>query len=102
MNFDMGFLFNSVTAWLGIAGMGVITLIVLSYVFPKLRVTLLGAAAVLGTAALIYAKGGRDRANADAARRNKAAEKVKREYEKIDSRADTPSTAVKRMRDGGY
>lgn len=62
------FIFGTIWGWIGTAGVVVIICVAVGYFFPPLRVIAIEIAAVVISAASIYAKGNRD----EAAKWNKA------------------------------
>jgi len=67
----LDFIFHSVAAQIGLAGVAIIALVAVAYFFPPFRRMAIGAAGLILAAATIYAKGARDEKRAW----NKATEK---------------------------
>ncbi len=98
----MDFLFNTVWGWLGIAGVIAVGCGLVAWFLPPFRRLAIEVAAVALSAAAIYAKATRDRANLEAKRKEEAVAKARKEYADIEARPDTPNDVSKRLRDGGF
>lgn len=98
----MHFIFDTALGWIGTAGVVVIICLVVGYFIPQFRIYGLAVIGVVVSAATIYAKGNRDRANLETRRRDEAVKKAQEDYAKIDARPDGPADVAKRLRDGTF
>lgn len=96
------FIFDTAWGWVGTAGIIVVICLVVGYVIPQFRLYGLAVIGVVVSAASIYAKGNRDRANLEAKRRDDAVKKAQGDYAKIDARRDTPADVAKRLQRGDF
>lgn len=96
------FIFDQLTGWIGLAGLAVIVLVVVAFIFPQSRIY---AAAIglgiLGMAS-VYARGQRDRARLEQQRRDEAVKKVNTEYDKIEKEERTVDHVKGRLKDGSF
>lgn len=95
------FIFNTFWGWCGVAGLVIAICAGLAYLFPTLRLYLLGVVGVVVTAASLVTKGARDERARAKARNDAAVKKVGEKYDEIEKRAD-PNRARDRLRDGSF
>ena len=93
---------SSLAGWIGIGGSVVIICGAVAYFFPPFRRAAIAVAITTIAAVGLYAKGDRDRAAKERARRDKAVKKVQEKYDEIDKRIDTDDDVARRMRDGSF
>lgn len=98
----MGFLFDLLWGWVGVAGLAVIGCAAVAFLFPRLRVHALAAAGVILALARVYAKGQRDRAELEQRRRDEAVGRVQKKYDEIDRRPDDADHVRGRLKDGTF
>jgi hypothetical protein len=96
------FIWHSVWAQLGIAGVLVVGLLAAAWFSPVFKRWFIGAAGFVLAAATIYAKGAADQARREKEKRDAAVKKAQADYDKIDKRTDTPGDVDKRLRDGSF
>lgn len=95
-------MFSSLAGWLGTAGIVVVICGVVAWFVPPLRRIAIEIAAVFIASATLYAKGNRDRARLEAARKEEAVQKAQKDYAQIDARPDSPDTVADKLRDGRF
>lgn len=98
----MHFIFDTAWGWIGTAGLVVVICLVVGYFIPQFRLYALAVIGVVVSAASIYAKGNRDRANLEKRQRDDAVTKARKEYYEIDARPDTPADLRDRLKRGGF
>ena len=96
------FIWNTLYGWIGVAALVCIAMVAVSLYFPMFRKYAIAVAVVVISSASLYGKGWRDRKALDDARKEKAVKRIQEDYHEIDSRSDTVSDVVKRMRDGSF
>lgn len=93
------FIFDTLWGWWGVVGLTVVACAALAWLFPTLRVPLLGVVGVVLTSASLVTKGARDERAREKARRDAAVKKLGGEYDEIQKRTDA-GRAGDRLRDG--
>ncbi len=98
----LDFLWHSAAAQLGLAGLVVAGALAVAWFVPPFRRLALMIAGIAFSAATIYAKGAKDRANLENRRKEEAVRRAQEGFSKIDARPDTPDDAARRLRDGSF
>ena len=89
-------------ATLSITVISIIACGAVAWFIPPLRRLAIEAGILIATAAAIFTRGYLAAKREDRAKQEKAVEKAKQEFDKIDARPDTDSTVDKRLRDGSF
>ena len=95
-------LWHSTLAWVGMSTLIVIGCLAVAWFIPPLRRLAVEAAVVVGSAALLYAKGSADRASEERKKSDAAVKRNQEQFNKIDARPDTDDDVDKRLRDGSF
>lgn len=93
---------NFVVQVFGWGVVGTLLLLAVGWLFPSIRLHIVGAIVVLWSAGTLYLKGVRDAKRDEALRREEAVARAKEKYDEIDRRRTDDDDVSRRLSDGTF